>query len=57
MIPNHVVEEVKEQQIKDAQVELLNWFMQLCGSGATTGMLRKIVYNRLVELTGEGEKA
>lgn len=42
---------------KQEKIELLNWFMQLCGSGATTGMIRKLVHNKLVEITGDGERA
>lgn len=46
-----------EAEILRDKVELLNWMLQVCGSGMTSGMIRKIVHNKLVELTGEGEKA
>lgn len=46
-----------EAAVKRAQLDLLNWFMQLCGHGYTTGMIRKIAYNKFVEISGEGEKA
>lgn len=43
--------------VKSSQLDLLNWFMKLCGSGQTTGMIRKIVHNKYVEISGEGERA
>lgn len=46
-----------EAEITRDKVELLNWVMQLCGSGSTTGMIRKLVHNKLVDITGEGQKA
>lgn len=42
---------------KSASLELLNWFMQLCGSGITPAMIRKHAHNRFVEIAGQGEKA
>lgn len=45
------------EKAKKAQIDILLWAMQLCGSGMTTGMIRKALHNKLVEITGEGEKA
>lgn len=39
------------------EMEILDWAMQLCGSGMTVGMIRKLLHNKRVEITGEGEKA
>lgn len=52
-----VREACHKKQLAAAQLDLLNWFMKLCGSGQTTGMIRKIVHNKYVELSGEGERA
>lgn len=45
------------KKAKQAQIDLLNWAMQLCGSGISTMTIRKLLHNKLVEITGEGEKA
>lgn len=42
---------------KNAQLELLNWAMKVCGTGHTIAMIRKVFHNRFVEISGEGEKA
>lgn len=44
-------------QEKEALIQQMNWFLQLLGSGMTVGMIRVRVYNRLVEIKGEGVKA
>jgi len=49
--------EDSERAIKKAELDLLNWFMKLCGSGQTTGMIRKIAHNKYVEISGNGERA
>lgn len=41
----------------EAKIQLCNWFLQMLGTGMTTGMIRRIVYNKIVELEGKGEKA
>lgn len=48
---------MQNKEILKAQLELLNWMMRLCSSGYTTGMIRKFLHNKYVELSGEGEKA
>lgn len=45
------------KEITEEQIKLLNWVIQLTGSGLTNGMIRKACHNKIVELTGEGEKA
>lgn len=51
------VQELVKEADKRARLEMLNWFMQICGNGYTTGMVRKIAYNKYIEISGEGEKA
>lgn len=40
-----------------AYLDALNLAMKLCGHGMTTGMIRKLLHNKFVEISGEGEKA
>lgn len=47
----------QSEEVKKAQLDMLNWFMKLCGSGMTTGMIRLIAHNKHVEISGKGEKA
>lgn len=42
---------------RTGQIETLNFAMRLCGSGMTPAMIRILLHNKLVEITGEGEKA
>lgn len=42
---------------KMGQIETLNYAMKLCGSGMTPAMIRKLLHNKLIEITGDGEKA
>lgn len=39
------------------KLEMLDWFWSLLHSGSTTGMIRRAIHNKRVEITGEGEKA
>lgn len=42
---------------KNAQLELLNWFMKVCSSSLNSANVRRIAHNKFVEISGEGEKA
>lgn len=42
---------------KVGQAEILTWAMKICGTGSTPSMIRKILHNKHVEITGDGEKA
>lgn len=53
----HIDRKQADEMVEAAQVDIINWAMQLCGSGMTTGMIRKLLHNKIVEITGEGEKA
>lgn len=46
-----------KNEIKRSQIEILEWAMRLCLTGSTPAMIRKAMHNKLVEITGEGEKA
>lgn len=47
----------EEIELIDAQAKILTWAMPLCGSGMTPAMIRKLLHNKLIEITGEGQKA
>lgn len=49
--------EAVKKLIIDAQVKILNWVIQVNGSGYTSGTNRIIFHNKIVELTGNGQKA
>ncbi len=52
-------EELKKLEllaVQTAQIEILTWAMKICGSGQTPSMIRRLLYNRLMEITS-GEKA
>jgi hypothetical protein len=42
--------EACKNHIRKAQEEILNWAMQLCGSGMTNGMIRRLLEKKLQEL-------
>ncbi len=46
-----------ELKSKESNIQLCNWFLQCLGTGMTTGMIRRLVHNKIVEISGEGEKA
>lgn len=48
--------ETCKNHIKKAQEELLNWFMQLLGSGMTVSMIRLRAQKKLQEINEEKEK-
>lgn len=39
------------------QVEVLNWVLQVMGTGRPYGMIRIAIHNKIVELEGKGERA
>lgn len=43
--------------MKAEKIELLNWAMQVCSTGSTPSMIRRVLHNKLIEIAGEGEKA
>ena len=52
-----VVDSLVKEAKQSAQVEILTWAMRLCFTGSTPSMIRKALHNKLVEITGEGERA
>lgn len=40
-----------------SQAEILTWAMKLCFTGQTPAMIRRCLHNKLVEISGEGERA
>lgn len=54
---NKSIDDLIAEARKNEALELLNWAMKVSSSGATPGMIRKILYNKYVEISGEGEKA
>lgn len=48
---------IAAEELIRQKIDLLNWVIQLTGSGMTNGMIRKHVHNKIVELSGKGEMA
>jgi len=57
IVPNSAALLILEPLFDAARADALKWAIQLCGSGMTVGMIRKLLHNKIVEITGEGEKA
>lgn len=49
--------EFAKNEAKRKQVEILNWALQVIGTAYSYGQIRKIIYNKVVEIEGKGEKA
>lgn len=52
-----IIQKIQDEAFKERDIKLLNWAMSLCCTGMTPSMIRRELHNKLVEISGEGERA
>lgn len=60
-VPDYIAEMALDQIVaiskKNGMIEILDWMLQQTMTGMTLPMLRVVIHNKRVEISGEGEKA